>query len=92
MPPTGAMWEKGLSMLYVWEVEFQEHFTNMASGEWDKDLTNLYRVVAEDYEEALSTAKNLALSGSWVDDVDDVRLISIKQDIYIDAVAKKVAA
>lgn len=71
----------------------------MASGEWDKDLTNLYRVVAEDYEEALSTAKNLALSGSWVDDetkenvaVDDVRLISIKQDIYIDAVAKKVAA
>ena len=71
----------------------------MASGEWDKDLTNLYRVVAEDYEEALSTAKTLALSGSWVDDetkenvaVDDVRLISIKQDIYIDAVAKKVAA
>lgn len=83
------MWEKGLSMLYVWEVEFQEHFTHMASGKWDKDLTNLYRVVAEDYEEALSTAKNLALSGSWV---DDVRLISIKQDIYIDAVAKKVAA
>lgn len=86
-------------MLYVWEVEFQEHFTNMASGEWDKDLTNLYRVVAEDYEEALSTAKTLALSGSWVDyetkenvAVDDVRLISIKQDIYIDAVAKRVAA
>ncbi len=86
-------------MLYVWEICFQEHYSTMEKGEWDKDYTCDYRVVALDYDSALTEAKSLVLNTSWQDDesgeeifVDDVRLLSINQGISIDAIATVKAA
>jgi len=78
---------------YVWEVELQEHYSNMDKDDWDKDLTGDYRIVASSYASALKSAKEESLSGSYTDDdgeefrVDDVCLLSIVQGVRIDIVA-----
>lgn len=81
-------------MLYVWDVELQEHFTNMNEDEWDKDLTSVYTIVADTYERALAGAEKVALSTTWTDDetkeeiaMDKVRLISISLGTAVDAIA-----
>lgn len=84
--------------MYVWDIEFQDHYSNMEKCEWDEQLTSDWRVVAPDYESALSTAKSLACR-TWEDEetgeavtIDDVRLLSIDKGTHIDAVATGVAA
>jgi hypothetical protein len=79
----------------IWEVEFQIHYEDMNTGEWDKNLKEESVVVASDYESALATAKPLALAESWYDDensvevhADDVRLLSIIEGQSVDAIAK----
>lgn len=78
----------------VWEVTFELLWNN--ETEFDED-ERTFNVAAYDYDSALATAKEEAMSLSYTDketnkdvDVEDVRLVSIDRGIKIDCVAKSI--
>lgn len=79
--------------MYVWEVEFEQHWDNDEDGEFPTSVD--YTISAADYNEALKKGKKLALSSEYTDEEDDgdgkthrvteVRLISVKRGVELDA-------
>lgn len=80
----------------IWQVTFDLHWTYMDDGDYCASET--YTVIAGDYDSALETAKQIALSETYFEEeekkdysVTAVRLTEIHRGDYVDGIATKLA-
>jgi hypothetical protein len=80
-----------MSDKFVWEIQFDEHWSNTPKGEWEySDI--VYKVVAVEMVEAIGKAEKAAIGKQYEDETGakhnlvDVRVREVKRGTELDAI------